>query len=85
MSTQLLLNRKKLFEKKKNILDKDQTYQKAKEEFLVYLKRLIDLEKEIISSKSKWLLSKEEQADLLLHLEDKKLFLELTENYQTFD
>jgi len=86
MSTPTNIERKvKYLERRKEILFSNKTFKEWREEIIIYLKSLIWLEQELIRQKSETLDLKEDDVNKLIDsLEDKKLFIELTEAYQTF-
>jgi len=86
MSTPTNIERKvKYLERRKEILFSNKTFKEWREEIIIYLKSLIWLEQELVRQKSETLDLKEDDVNKLIDsLEDKKLFIELTEAYQTF-
>lgn len=76
----------KYVERRKDILFSNKTFKEGREEIIIFLKSLISLEQEILQQKSETLDFKENEINLAISkLEDKKLFIELTESLQTFN
>lgn len=84
MSINLINKKTKLIERRKEILFSNNTFKSAREEIIIFIKSLISLEQELLRQKSETLNQKENEINLQISkLEDKKLFIELTESLQT--
>lgn len=84
MSNNLLDKKWKLLERRKEILLSNTTHTAAREEIVIFIKQLLSLEQEILRQKSETLSIKEEEINQeIAKLDDKKLFIELTESFQT--